>query len=156
MKKGASFLLFLVIIGIVAGLTAVSVGLISTRWRQQSPSGTAHTWVHSKLDITPQQEKSLAPIERNFSEQRRRLEEKMHQANVELAQAILDDGQQSERVNRAIESIHHHMGELQKATIGHVFAMQEILTPEQYKELLDLTANALRNMDAHSEHGGHD
>lgn len=36
------------------------------------------------------------------------------------------------------------MGDLQKATLDHVFEMKSVLTPEQYKMLLALTAEGLR------------
>ena len=37
-------------------------------------------------------------------------------------------------VSAAIDQVHASMGELQKATIRHVFAMRSILDPQQQRE----------------------
>ena len=52
-------------------------------------------------------------------------------ANAELAAAIREEHGYGPRVTAAIERFHHAMGELQSETIRHVFAMREVLTPEQ-------------------------
>ena len=44
------------------------------------------------------------------------------------------------------------MGKLQMLTIGHVFEMKEVLSPEQYQKLLSFTADALDTIDC--SHGG--
>jgi Spy/CpxP family protein refolding chaperone len=62
---------------------------------------------------------------------------------MELAQAILADKSDSPRVQSAIAKIHDAQGELQQATMRHVFEMKPVLAPEQYEKLLNLTANAL-------------
>ena len=62
---------------------------------------------------------------------------------MELAQAILEDQGDSPKVAEILEKIHQSHGELQKVTLKHVFEMKKVLSPEQYKKLLDLTADAL-------------
>ena len=42
-----------------------------------------------------------------------------------------------------MEKIHHAMAELQKATIEHLFEMEDALTAEQYELLLQLAGDAL-------------
>ena len=42
-----------------------------------------------------------------------------------------DEHENGPEVNAAIDDVHGKMGELQKATVQHVFDMREILTPEQ-------------------------
>lgn len=154
MKKLPSFLLLLAIVGIVAACAA-AMGV--TLYAKLCPTIRliSHDWVHSELGITAEQEKELAPIEQRYRTERERLERRMQAANVELADAILADGRDSERVHQAIEQIHKDMGDVQKVTIGHVFEMRAVLSPEQYDRLLKLTADALRNIDAASEHGAH-
>ncbi|MGC1479364.1 MAG: periplasmic heavy metal sensor [Chthoniobacterales bacterium] len=155
MKKLPSFLLFLAIIVVVAACAAGVCVALYSRWQEPVPEN-AHDWVHSQLAMTEEQEAALVPIERRYREQRERLEHEMQLANDALADAILADGRESERVHDAIEQIHLHMGDLQKVTIAHVFEMREVLSPEQYDRLLKLTAGALRNIDAASEHGDHE
>lgn len=154
MKKLTSFFLFLAIVSVVAAGGAGIGVAICAKWCAPVPT-TAHDWIHPELAITAEQEKELAPIEHRYHTRRGELEHRMQDANAELAEAILADGRDSERVHQAIEQIHKDMGDLQKVTIGHVFEMREVLSPEQYEKLLKLTADALRNVDAASEHGEH-
>ncbi|MEI8313170.1 MAG: periplasmic heavy metal sensor, partial [Verrucomicrobiota bacterium] len=94
----------------------------------------------------------LDAIEKRYHEKRWHFEQEMTLANQELAEAIRSEGKDSERVHAAIGKIHSNMGELQMLTIGHVFAMRDVLTPEQYQKLLNFTADALSNLDP--RHGG--
>lgn len=152
MKKLPSILLFFVVIVLVAAGAAVLSLAFYQGCRQPAPQN-AHDWVHTKLALTEEQQEALVPIEHRYHEEREHLERKMQDANIALAEAILADGRDSERVHQAIEQIHLQMGDLQKVTIGHVFEMREVLSPEQYDQLLKLTAEALRNLKAHSEDG---
>lgn len=121
--------------------------------RFQKPAHqNAHDWIHTQLGLTSEQDKALEPIEKRYREKRRELEQQLRLGNMELAEGILADGRDSNRVNQSIEKIHGTMGSLQTLTIGHVFEMRDVLTPEQYKKLLNLTANALYQLD--SDHGG--
>ncbi len=85
----------------------------------------------------------MAPLEQRYEDQKRHGNELINLANMELAQAILTDKGDSPRVRSAIAKIHEAQGELQNATVQHVFEMRVILRPEQYDKLLNLTANAL-------------
>ena len=57
---------------------------------------------------------------------------------AELASAIREEHGYGPRVTGAVERFHHAMGQLQTETIRHVFAMREVLTPEQ-KQVFDNT-----------------
>ncbi|MCK9587942.1 MAG: periplasmic heavy metal sensor [Terrimicrobiaceae bacterium] len=151
MKKTPSVLLFLLVVSVVAAI-ASCLSLMLYSKMNGAPSPNTHEWVHTQLGLTPEQKKALAPIEKIYGEKRGALEHQMLLANRELAEAILADGKDSERVHAAIEKIHDRMGELQKVTIGHVFEMRKVLSPGQYRKLLDRTAHALYNLD--SQHGG--
>ena len=103
----------------------------------------AHVWLHEQVGITAEQDQKLGEIERSFAEKQKALQEKIHVGNLELAAAMLEDKTFSERVAAAVERIHHAQGELQKATIEHIFDMQTILTPQQAEKLNKLAADAL-------------
>lgn len=103
----------------------------------------AHIWLHEQISITAEQDQKLSEIEKKFSDKQRVLREKIHVGNLELAAAMLEDKTFSERVAAAVERIHHAQGELQKATIEHIFDMQTILTPQQAEKLNKLAADAL-------------
>ncbi len=151
MKRLQSVLFLLLVVFLVACVASCLTILITNRWHKPTAQN-AHDWIHSQLAITPEQEKALEPIEKRYRDKRRDLEQRLLLANRELAEAVVADGRDSTRVHEAIETIHADMGELQKVTIGHVFEMREVLSPEQYKKLLNLTANALYNLG--SDHGG--
>ncbi len=99
--------------------------------------------MHEQIGITAEQDQKLSEIEKKFSETQRVLREKIHVGNLELAAAMLEDKTFSERVVAAVERIHHAQGELQKATIEHIFNMQTVLTPQQAEKLNKLAADAL-------------
>ncbi|NBX72844.1 MAG: periplasmic heavy metal sensor [Alphaproteobacteria bacterium] len=103
----------------------------------------AHVWLHEQIGITAEQDQKLSEIENKFADKQRVLREKIHVGNLELAAAMLEDKAFSERVAAAVERIHHAQGELQKATIEHIFDMQTILTPQQAEKLNKLAADAL-------------
>jgi len=150
MKKLPSALLLLGVVFLVAAVAACLSIAIYSRW-QKPTYQNAHDWIHTQLALTPEQDKLLEPIEKRYRSARHDLEQQLVLANREFAEAILADGRDSDRVHTAIEKIHAHMGALQKVTIGHVFEMQPVLSAEQYQKLLNLTANALYNLD--SGHG---
>jgi Spy/CpxP family protein refolding chaperone len=102
-----------------------------------------HHYLHEKLGTTTEQDKKLIPIEEKFSVKKQELETKIMDANHELAEAINKDGSYSVRVKTAVEKIHMAQGELQKATLEHLFEMHSLLTPEQRKKLNLLTTDAL-------------
>ncbi len=154
MKRVPSIALFLAIIVLVAAGAAGIGATLFAKWREPSRV-TAHEWVHTQLDLTAEQAAELVPIERSYDERRDRLAAALQRANGALADAILADAQDSENVSRAIEEIHLRMGDLQKETIGHVFEMKAVLTPDQYDRLIELTAAALRNVDADAGEHAH-
>jgi Spy/CpxP family protein refolding chaperone len=107
----------------------------------------AHTWIHSQLGLSKEQERLLIPIEERYDADKKHYGEVIRLANMELGQAILEDGRESPRVQAAVAQIHEAQGQLQNATLRHVFQMEPVLTPEQYKKLLSLTANALYEVE---------
>lgn len=114
-----------------------------TQERSRMSHADAHLWIHSQLGLSAEQEKQLAPIEHRYDEQKKHFGELIRLANMELGQALLSDKDDSPRVKAAVAKIHEAQGQLQDATLRHVFEMKPILRAEQYEKLLNLTANAL-------------
>ena len=140
-------------IRLVLLLAAVAVVAVASCWlsgryfqhRSGAQAEESHQWIHRELNISSAQDATLAPVEDRYAKRRRELAEAIRLANRELAQAILKDREYSPRATAAIEKIHHAQGELQKATLAHVFEMRPALTPEQYDKLLRSTAAALQS-----------
>jgi len=114
-------------------------------WMEARHAATVdpHEWLHSELKITPEQHEALAPLETKFAERNRVLKEQMRAANHDLAVAIGKGEANSPEISAAIGKIHLHMGELQNASIDHIFEMRAKLTPEQGATLLRLAQQAL-------------
>ena len=139
MKKVA---LFLAAIAAVAAIACYVTMRMSQR-QVTSDDIASHEWLHRELKLTEAQHKALEPIEQGFGEKQRKLAEALREANRQLAQAMAEDKAYTPRVTAAVEHVHHRMGELQKVSIEHVFAMRSVLTPEQGDKLLSLAQQAL-------------
>lgn len=142
MKRFAPVILLLLVVAAVAALSC----WLTSRYlagRGHADHVEAHHWIHAQLGLTAQQEKELGPIENRFGEQKRHHGEMLRIANQELAQAIREDRAHSPRVTAAVAKIHQAQGELQNATLQHIFEMKPVLRPEQYEKLIQLTADAL-------------
>ena len=136
------------VIGFFVAVIAVAAlsSFCTLRWvaaRSAPVSADPHEWLHHELKLTPEQRKALEPIEARFSERETRLRQEMRAANHKLALAIREGKAYSPEVAAAVEMIHHHMGELQKTSIEHLFEMRKVLTPEQGDKLLNLAERAL-------------
>lgn len=117
-------------VAFAAGFAGVWVGMTGMHAFHQTRPGL-HEVVHQRLNLTPDQTTRIEAIEAEFATQRHALEIEMQAANAELAAAIREEHGYGPRVTAAVERFHHAMGELQSETIQHVFAMREVLTPEQ-------------------------
>ncbi len=102
-----------------------------------------HALLHRELHITPEQDKQLGAMEQHFQVRKAELEATIKKTNAELAASITEDKHYSIRVKAAVDNINHAQGELQKAVLEHLFAMQEILTPAQSEKLNRMAADAL-------------
>jgi Spy/CpxP family protein refolding chaperone len=102
-----------------------------------------HHWLHEQLNLTNEQDRKLLPIEKKFVSKKQEMETLIHEADHELAAAINEDGNYSTRVKQAVDKIHMAQGELQKATLEHLFEMHSVLTSQQRKKLNSLTTDAL-------------
>lgn len=112
------------------------------------PDASAHAadphWrLHAQLGITEAQNEGLEAIEARFADRETALKSRLAKANAELGRVLKEDRKYSPRVEATVDEIHNAMAELQKATIEHLIEMEEVLTPEQFDHLLELTGEAL-------------
>ena len=135
-------LLVTLVLAVAAGLLGAWVG---TRYFSDGRGGPAslHAILHDELNLSAQQERRLEVAEARFAARRRLLEAEIRRANAELASAIRTSDRYGPAVQAAVEHFHVAMGNLQKATILHVFEMRALLTPEQAAEFDDKVSNAL-------------
>ena len=90
-----------------------------------------HALLHRELTLSAGQEKRIHAIEAKFATRRTALELEMRAANIRLAQAIEAEHGYGPLVTKAIDDTHEVMGELQKETLQHLFAMRAVLDREQ-------------------------
>ena len=110
---------------------------------QDYPARDYHEWIHKKLNISAEQERRSLASELRYEETKRHLEEVIRLANSELADSILKDKSYSPSVEKSVAEIHSAMGQLQKATLEHIFELKEVLDAEQYERLIELTVQGL-------------
>lgn len=126
---------FQIIAAILLAAVAGSIGAIAAgKWNQSASEGGLHAFVHKELQLTETQETRLGAVEVKFSSEQKRLELALRTANVQLAQAMQREHEYGPEVGAAIDNIHARMGDMQKATVRHVFAMRDILNPDQQRE----------------------
>lgn len=117
------------VIAFLAGIAGVFAGraLIPAR----SHTSELHGVLHHQLKLDASQEARLELVEQQFAVRRRALELELRAANARLADAIQAEHGNGPRVAAAVDDSHRAMGELQKATLAHIFAMRQILRPDQ-------------------------
>lgn len=124
----------IVIAILLAGLAGFLGAVAADRWRQESASGGLHDFVHHELQLSIAQDASLEELEESFAAENARLELALRGANGQLAQAMDREHEYGPEVAAAIDQVHARMGDMQKATVQHVFAMRGILNAEQHRE----------------------
>lgn len=122
---------------------AAAWGAMTTQARQDRPADLHHL-VHERLDLSPEQDRRLDEIEAAFAERRAPLEAEVRQANAELSAAIAASQGETPEVQAAVDHFHTAMGDLQMATIRHVFEMRAVLTPRQAEEFDRAVVETLR------------
>lgn len=121
------------IIGLIAFVAAVA-GVFVGRLLVDTPRASEtelHALLHREAKLSAEQEARLRPIEARFAARRAALELEMRAANIRLAQAIEAEHGYGPRVTAAIDETHDIMGELQKETLEHLFAMRGVLDADQ-------------------------
>ncbi|RYE03452.1 MAG: periplasmic heavy metal sensor [Sphingomonadales bacterium] len=118
------------IVAFLAAIGGVFIGrvLIPARAAQSSE---LHALLHHQLKLDAAQEARLEQLEQQFAGKRHALEAELRADNARLAAAIEAEHANGPQVAAAVDASHRAMGELQKETLAHVFAMRQILRPDQ-------------------------
>ncbi len=119
---------------LLAALAGFLGATVAERWFSPEHAGGLHEFVHEQLDLDPKQEALLDRLEERHAIETAQRELAVRRANAGLAAAMDSEHEYGSEVSAAIDDVHATMGELQKATVRHVFAMRNILDPEQQRE----------------------
>ncbi len=124
---------WLLLIAVVAFLASVC-GVFAARHvfvAERQSETEVHKLLHEQLKLSPQQHAKIEALEKQHAIRKRALELEMRAANARLAEAIEAEHGYGTQVTAAVDHIHHVMGEMQKETLQHLFAMRGTLTAGQ-------------------------
>jgi len=102
-----------------------------------------HQVLHRQLDLDSAQSAKVEAVEEQFAIRRQALELELRSDNAQLASAIEAEHGYGPQVSAAVDRSHSAMGELQKATLEHIFAMRSVLRPDQAAKFDAAIAKAL-------------
>lgn len=121
------------LIALVAFCAALAASFVARSLAPEAAheGGELHALMHEELVLDPEQERQIEALEARFSQRREQLDAAMRAANAQLAQAVESEHEYGPRVSEAVDRSHMAMGELQKETLSHVFAMRAVLRPDQ-------------------------
>ena len=110
--------------------------------RRDTPP-SLHEIVHGDLDLDRSQLERIEVIESRFADRRPELVQRVQAANRELAAAIAASKGDSAVVQPAVGHFHDAMGDLQQATIAHIFEMRTVMTSAQAQRFDESLVDAL-------------
>ena len=140
MKRVVLFFVAVVVVAALAGFATLKLSRHGPREHV-----AAHDWLHKELKLTADQERALEPVEAKFGVREREFAAALLEANRSLARVMGEEKTFTPRVAAAVEVVHQRMGDLQKASIEHVFEMRTVLSPEQGDKLLALAQKILES-----------
>lgn len=122
--------LVVALIAFLAAIAGVGIGrlLIPT---PAAHGSELHELLHHDMNLDAPQRAKLEALEQRFAVRRTALELELRSDNARLADAIEAEHGNGPRVAAAVDASHQAMGELQKETLAHIFAMRQILRPDQ-------------------------
>ncbi len=123
----------LLLIALIAFAAAIAGVLIGRAYvARQTPVETElHILLHRQLELDDAQHAKIEAIERSFALRRQALELEVRADNARLADAIEAEHGYGPQVSVAVDRSHQAMGQLQKETLEHIFAMRAVLRPDQ-------------------------
>jgi len=133
------------LIAMIAFIAAVA-GIYAARTLSEQPrrsEGELHTFLHTELNLDASQEAKIEAIEARFAVRKKALALDMRAANARLAEAIEAEHGYGPKVKRAVDHVHHVMGEMQKSTLEHLFEMRAVMNPNQARRFDKTVVKAL-------------
>ncbi|MGD2131614.1 MAG: periplasmic heavy metal sensor [Maricaulaceae bacterium] len=131
------------LVAFLAGAVGAALGASVIVGGHEPETPGLHDLVHETLLLSPEQERALREIEESFALERREIEARLDAVNRDLAATIESHPSFDPAVGQAVERFHEVMGELQSATVQHVYDMRAILTDEQAEVFDERIARAL-------------
>jgi hypothetical protein len=93
-NKPLQLIAMLILVALVAAATCYVSARVFGPLRPQS-GASGDEWIHKQLGLSPEEHKTLEPIESKFTERKRNLLGEIRSANKELAEAMVGNTAQS-------------------------------------------------------------
>ena len=122
--------LLVALIAVCAGIAGAWIGRIVIP-APPPPRAELHDFLHNQLALDVGQRARLEALEADFTVRKNALEGQLRANNADLAGAIGREHGEGPQVTAAVDASHHAMGELQKLTLAHIFAMRALMRPDQ-------------------------
>lgn len=142
MSRSLTRTLLIGLIALFAAFGGVLLGRAFTDRVEREPSAL-HDLLHEELGLDESQLAQIEDLEARFASQRSALELEIRAANARLANAIQQEHGYGPKVTAEVDRSHEAMGELQKATLYHIFAMRAVLRPDQAQKFDRAVVTAL-------------
>ena len=128
-----------------AGLigAAAATGVVWALHRLHPPAADLHILLHQVVPLDAAEESRLDLKEKAFAARRDEINARMKAANARLSAAIKSDPRWSPEVDAISREVESAAGDLQRATLEHVFEMREGLDPAHRKAYDDALVAAL-------------
>lgn len=123
-------LALIAVVAFLAALAGTYAGRTIFAPERQSET-ELHALLHRELNLDAAQRAKIDAIEQRFATRRRALELEMRAANAHLAAAMQAEHGYGPEVTAAIDHTHMVMGQMQKETLEHLFAMRAVLRSDQ-------------------------
>ena len=102
-----------------------------------------HSLLHDQLNLSSAQHAQVEALEQRFAVRKQALEFELRADNAKLAGAIEIEHGFGPQVSASIDHSHMVMGQLQKETLEHIFAMRALLNPDQAAQFDRVVVKAL-------------
>ncbi len=129
--------------GALAGVL-IAGAIVMVRHTSPRPETDLHEMLHQAVPLDTNEKQILDAKERAFDERRAEIEGRLRVANGQLADAISKNPSWSPEVESAIQQVERAAGDLQRATLIHVFEMRAGLKPEHRPAYDRVLIEALR------------
>jgi len=128
----------LVIIGLAALFLTVSSVFAQEQCVTKPDAAKAKEGIFKELNLTPEQHQKLETNRKAHREKAMQLRTSMMEKEKQLQQAMKDPGVTRAKVDPLVNEIKSLQGQLIDQRVSGIFAVKEILTPEQVTQLHQL------------------
>ncbi|SNS62143.1 Heavy-metal resistance [Sphingomonas laterariae] len=146
MTGGRRYVLLIALIAFVAAIVGVVVGR-EIVVPERPVENELHDLLHQQLKLDDAQHRQIEQIEKDFALRKHALEAELRADNARLAEAIEAEHGYGPKVAAAVDRSHAAMGQLQKETLEHIFAMRGVLRPDQAARFDEAVVRALTAKD---------